>query len=142
MPSGADGPELLLDTSAALPLLFVDSEHHDVVDAAVGDALLGLAGHAAFETFSVLTRMPPPLRTSPRVALQLIRENFPGSTGIPPGPVLELLETFVELGISGGAVYDGLIGAAALHQGVPLLSRDQRATDTYRRLDVEIVLLD
>jgi len=39
-------------------------------------------------------------------------------------------------------VYDALVGAAAVQHGLTLVTRDRRAADTYRRLDVTFVLLD
>ena len=46
------------------------------------------------------------------------------------------------LGIAGGAVYDALVGAAAVEHGLTLMTRDRRALDTYRRLNVKFVLVD
>ncbi len=62
MPASANGPELLVDTSIAVALTVADHEHHETTLRALGTRRLGLAGHAAFETFSVLTRLPPPAR--------------------------------------------------------------------------------
>ena len=42
---------------------------------------------------------------------------------------------------SGGAVYDALVAAAAVHHGLPLVSRDQRALDTYRTLGLDVEFL-
>ena len=82
MPTGADPaspPDLLVDTSVAVALVVADHDHHEAVAAAIGARRLGLAGHAAFETFSVLTRLPPPARREPKVVDQLIRASFPAS---------------------------------------------------------------
>ena len=54
----------------------------------------------------------------------------------------ELLARLGALGIAGGAVYDALVGAAAVEHGLTLMTRDRRAVDTYRRLDVKFVLVD
>jgi hypothetical protein len=48
-------PDALVNTSVAVPLLVADHEHHRTVVDAVRNRTLGLAGHAAFETFSILT---------------------------------------------------------------------------------------
>lgn len=59
MPTSAEhGPELLVDTSLAVALSVRDHEAHNAALAAVTGQRIGLAGHAAFETFSVLTRLP------------------------------------------------------------------------------------
>ena len=45
-----------------------------------------------------------------------------------------------ELGIAGGAVYDALVAAAAAEHGITLATRDRRAADTYRALDIDFEL--
>ena len=145
MPTGADPappPELLVDTSVAVALVVADHDHHDAVVAAIGARRLGLAGHAAFETFSVLTRLPPPARREPKVVDQLIRASFPASRFLGAEETAALLDRLAGLGIAGGAVYDALVGAVAVAQGLPLSTRDARAADVYRTLDVEFELLD
>src|SRR5262249_17384840 len=79
MPTSDDVPQLLIDASVAVALVAADHEHHHAVRKAVGDRSCGLSGHAAFETFSVLTRLPPPSRRTPSVVAQLLAHNFPGS---------------------------------------------------------------
>ena len=46
-----------------------------------------------------------------------------------------------KLGIGGGAVYDALVAAAAIEQGLPLVSRDLRAVPTYRAMGAQILLI-
>jgi predicted nucleic acid-binding protein len=48
-----------------------------------------------------------------------------------------LLARFASLGIAGGSVYDGLVGAAALDNNLVLLTRDARAVPVYRVLNVQ-----
>ncbi len=145
MPTGADAappPELLVDTSVAVALVVADHDHHSTVTAAIGARRLGLAGHAAFETFSVLTRLPAPARREPKVVEQVIRAGFPASRFLGADETAALLERLAGLGIAGGAVYDALVGAVAVAHNLPLATRDARAVDVYRALDVEIELLD
>jgi predicted nucleic acid-binding protein len=132
----------LVDTSVAVPLVVADHEHHHAVVDAVGSRTLGLAGHAAFETFSILTRLPPPARKSPGAVARLIGHNFPATRFLSDHGAAALLARLGTLGIAGGAVYDALVGAAAVEHGLTLMTRDRRAVDTYRRLDVRFVLLD
>ena len=144
MPTVADPeapPDLLVDTSVAVALVVADHEHHDVVVAAVGARRLGLAGHAAFETFSVLTRLPPPARREATVVDRLLRANFPGSLFLDAGETAVLLGRLAGLGIAGGAVYDALVGTVSVSRGVPLATRDARAVDVYRTLDVAYELI-
>lgn len=144
MPIAADTapPELLVDTSVAVALVVADHDHHASVARAIGTRRIGLAGHAAFETFSVLTRLPPPARREPAIVDRLIRASFPASRFLDADDATELLGRLADLGIAGGAVYDALIGAAAAAHRLPLATRDRRAVEVYRTLGVELELLD
>ena len=53
----------------------------------------------------------------------------------------ELLAALPQVGISGGAVYDALNGAAAKEHGVSLVTRDRRAAEVYRALDASVELV-
>lgn len=138
MPTRGDGPDLLVDTSVAVALLVVDHENHEATFRAIGDRRLGLAGHAAFETFSVLTRLPPPARRTPAVVSQLLSANFPGNRFLSPTSARQLLADLATIGIAGGSVYDALVAAVAKEHRLVLATRDRRAIDTYRALNVEI----
>jgi predicted nucleic acid-binding protein len=140
MPTSAE-PELLVDTSVAIALIVSDHEHHEAVAGALADRHLGLAGHAAFETFSVLTRLPAPLRRTPGAASRLLAGNFPGSRFLDGATAGKLFEQLAALGIAGGAVYDALVGAAAVHHELPLATRDRRALETYRALGVDVEIM-
>ncbi len=134
-------PELLVDTSVAVAVVVADHDHHRATTRAVARRRLGLAGHAAFETFSVLTRLPPPARRTPAVVDQLLRASFPATRFLGADDTAALLRRLAGLGIAGGAVYDALVGAAAVAHGVPLATRDVRAVDVYRTLDVELEII-
>jgi predicted nucleic acid-binding protein len=141
MPSSADAPDALVDTSLAVALVVEDHEHHAAVVAVAEGLVLGLAGHAAFETFSVLTRLPPPARRAPTVVREMLDANFPRSRFLSAGATSALQHQLVEAGIAGGAVFDALVGAVATEHGLPLLTRDRRALETYRVLDVDAQLV-
>ena len=141
MPTGSRRPDLLVDTSVAVALVVADHAHHSVTLEALGDRRLGLAGHAAFETFSVLTRLPPPARRTPATVARLMAANFPESRFLSAGATQALLDDLVRNEIAGGSVYDALVGAAAAEHAVVLATRDRRALDTYRSLGVEVELL-
>jgi predicted nucleic acid-binding protein len=135
------GLDLLVDTSVAIALVVSDHEHHAATFEAVADRRLGLAGHAAFETFSVLTRLPAPVRRSPAAVARIVASSFPCTRYLSAGAAKGLLERLAPDGIAGGSVYDALVGAAALEHGAPLVTRDRRALDIYRKLDVRVELL-
>lgn len=141
MQTNAERPELLVDTSAAVAMVVADHEHHRATLGATGRRRVGLCGHAAFETFSVLTRLPPPARRRAADVARLLQRNFPGTVFLSADAAADLFRDVPSLGLSGGSVYDALIGAAAVEHGLPLLTRDVRAATVYRSLGVRLELL-
>lgn len=124
-----------------MALLVPDHDHHKATFEAVGDLRLGLAGHAAFETYSVLTRLPPPARRTAAAAARLLSANFPATRFLGADESQALLASLADIGIAGGKVYDALVAATAKQHGIMLTTRDRRAADTYRALDVEFEIL-
>src|SRR5580704_3166743 len=93
MPTSDSGPQLLIDTSVAVALAFAGHEHHQATRKAIGNRSCGLSGHAAFETFSVLTRLPPPSRRTPAAVARLLAANFPLSRFLGPDAAASLLDS-------------------------------------------------
>lgn len=142
MPTSGRKPDVLVDTSVAVALSVADHEHHATVLRALDGKRLGLAGHAAFETFSVLTRLPPPARRSPAVVVRVLRENFPASRFLAADAAAALLDRLADAEVAGGSVYDALVGAAATEHGLRLVTLDRRALDTYRALGVDVEVVE
>jgi predicted nucleic acid-binding protein len=140
-PTSGERPDLL-DTSAAIALLVQDHADHEPTFAALANRQLGLAGHAAFETFSVLTRLPSTARLVPAAAYRLLSANFPHTRFLGAERSTALLAELADRRIAGGSVYDALVGAAAVEHGLTLVSRDHRALETYRALGVDVEFLD
>jgi predicted nucleic acid-binding protein len=141
MPTNDKSVDVLADTSVAVAIVVGDHEHHASTLRIVGDRSVGLAGQAAFETFSVLTRLPPPARRSPDAVMRLMSSNFPSIRFLTPSAAESLLSQLASLGIAGGSVYDALVGAAAVESGRALLTRDARAIPVYRALHVDIEVI-
>lgn len=141
MPISGSRSHVLVDTSVAVALVVADHEHHAVAMDAVEGKVLGLSGHAAFETFSVLTRLPPPARRGPTTVARILRGNFTANRFLSVEGAAALLERFADGDVAGGSVYDALVGATAVEHGLTLTTLDRRATDTYRVLGVDIDLL-
>jgi toxin FitB len=139
LPTSADS--VLLDASAALALVDPDHVFHGAVFAAVVNRRRGLAGHAAFETYSVLTRQPPPRRILPRTAQRIIETNFGGTHYLSSDAAAGLAAELAALDLSGGAVFDALVAAAARESGLVLLSCDRRAVQTYLPLGIRFELI-
>jgi predicted nucleic acid-binding protein len=73
---------------------------------------------------------------------QLLARNFPGSRFLSAQGAQRLYARLADLGIAGGAVYDALVAAAAAEHGITLATRDRRASETYRALQVDFELID
>ena len=138
MPTSA---ELLFDTSAAIALIHDRNPAHERVLELARGRVIGLAGHAAFETYSVLTRLPGEARVSPGRAREIIERSFPVLASLSAASAKAAVPTFAEAGIAGGSVYDGLVGLAARDAALPLVTCDRRAMGTYAALGVVVNLI-
>jgi predicted nucleic acid-binding protein len=140
MPTNAE-PEALVDTSVAVALVAADHARHTSTLAALTGTRLGLAGHAWFETYSVLTRLPPPARRSPASIVQALRHNFPATRFLDPEAAAALGDELASRGIAGGSVYDALVGATARQHDLVLVTRDRRALAVYHALGARVEFL-
>jgi predicted nucleic acid-binding protein len=129
------------DTSAVVAAFASWHESHAAARAAL-DAGLRLIEHCALETYSVLTRLPPPHRSPAAVVREFIAARF-------PDPLLRLdsrshrqfVLQLADRGITGGAAYDALVAATAAFNGSELVTCDRRATPIYEAYGVPIHLL-
>ena len=132
---------VLVDTSVAVAAMLADHEAHPTTIAELMKVRAGLAGHAWFESYSVLTRLPPPQRRAAADVSEALRRSFPETCWLPEDAMRQLAARIAELGIAGGAVYDALVGATALAHSMPLLTRDRRALGTYGVLGADVRLI-
>ncbi|MGF1648587.1 MAG: type II toxin-antitoxin system VapC family toxin [Kineosporiaceae bacterium] len=128
-----------VDTSVAVPLLVRPHPAHESTRQWGRDKSLRLAGHAALETYSVLSRLPGDLAVDPATAHALIDGLFAEPLTLDAPAQRSAVALLAAHGVAGGAVYDGLVALAALAHGVLLATRDRRALGTYQRLDVHTV---
>jgi predicted nucleic acid-binding protein len=132
----------VVDTSVVVAAFASWHAQHAVADRVV-DGKARLVAHCAVEAFAVLTRLPPPHRVAAHLVQDFLADRFPDRYAALPGDEYRaLIPRLVELGISGGAVYDALVAATARAAGDTLLSCDQRAAQTYERVGVDFRLLD
>ena len=129
-----------LDTSVAIPLLVRSHASHADVASWWDGREVALSGHALAETYSVLTRLPGDLRLTPTDAARLIDERFTAALLLGRRTSRRLPSIFSELGIAGGAVYDALVGLAAVENGAMLATRDSRARATYELVGADVVV--
>lgn len=129
------------DSSVVIAAFASWNEKHEAAIEALGD-VRDLVAHVELEAYSVLTRLPEPLRAEPSLVSEYLREDFSGERMVLPEPELRtLVERLAGLAISGGAVYDASVAATADHHGRTLLSCDRRAARTYDRLGIDVTYL-
>ncbi len=125
------------DSSVLIAALATWHARHADARGALG-GVQGVIGHALVETFSVLTRLPAPYRIAAPDASAAIA-GLPWPTVVLPGSdVASLVTGAANMGLRGGAVYDALIAATALHHGLSLLTLDVRARKTYDLVGVPV----
>lgn len=130
---------IALDTSVAVPLLVGTHHAHAAVVRWWDGRDIALSGHAAAETYSVLTRLPGDLRVAPQDAARLLAERFAEPFLLGSDTSQSLPSVLGRLGIAGGAVYDALVALAANEHGAMLATRDARAKATYETIGVTVV---
>lgn len=132
---------LALDTSVAIPLLVQKHREHAAIVRWCDSQELVLSGHAVAETYSVLTRLPGDLRLSPADAARLLADWFGAPLLLAGATAARLPEVLSELGVAGGAVYDALVGLAAVEHDASLATRDIRAKATYELVGARVVVV-
>ncbi len=124
------------DSSITIAALVADHEARDLAEDALKQCTTTIA-HVALETYSVLTRFPPPRRLTSADAATLIHARLPAAyAALDASEYAKAPARLATAGVSGGAAYDGLIALTALDHDLELLTRDGRAERTYRALDV------
>jgi predicted nucleic acid-binding protein len=94
-----------------------------------------IPAHVLVETFSVLTRLPPPHRAPADLVASFLEQRFRDAPLVLPSRAhRELVTKAADIGLAGGAIYDALIAATARHAGATLLTRDHRARPVYEQM--------
>lgn len=132
----------VVDSSVAVAGCASWHESHDVARRTL-DAGPKLVAHCGLETFSVLTRLPGAFRVDGSLVVEFLDDRFlDPPLALTPEQLHGLAGQLDQLGIRGGAVYDGLVAMAAAVHDATLLTLDRRAEQTYRRCEVRYQLLN
>lgn len=99
-------------------------------------SVAAIPDHCLLETYSVLTRLPPAHRVSPRLAGEVLTALPIDVISLPVDARKALVGRLALLGIRGGAVYDALVAETALEHGLHLVTLDARARSTYDSIGV------
>ncbi len=129
------------DTSVVVAAFASWHERHEPARKLL-DSGLRLIEHCALETYSVLTRLPPPHRSPGPVVCEFLRSRF-------PQPLLRMSapahRAFIlglpDHGVAGGAAYDALVAATAVACRAELVTCDQRAAAVYESYGTAVRLL-
>jgi predicted nucleic acid-binding protein len=129
------------DTSLVIAAFASWHESHVAARRALDEGL-HLVEHCALETYSVLTRLPPPHRTCGVVVRDFLMARF-------PQPFLRLGERaykdftlgLPDHGVTGGAAYDALVAATAAGCKAELVTCDRRALPVYEKYGVRTRIL-
>jgi len=129
------------DTSLVVAAFAAWHEKHEAARREL-DAGVRLIEHCALETYSVLTRLPPPHRASGALVREFLQARF-------SKPYLRLsvraFRDFVlhlpDRAVTGGAAYDALVAAVAAAHRAELVTCDRRAAPVYERYAVRTRLL-
>lgn len=129
------------DTSLVIAAFASWHEAHDAARRALDEGLR-LIDHCALETYSVLTRLPPPHRAAGTVVRDFLAVRFAAPyLALSPRGYRDFVRELPERQVSGGAAYDALVAATASASGAELLTCDRRATAIYERYGVRARLL-
>jgi hypothetical protein len=114
-------------------------ERHEAAAIAL-EPVTALPAHVVLEVYSVLTRLPSGLAVPAATAAATLARRF-GGPPLELGDRAALLARLADADVSGGASYDGLVALEAGGHGHTLLTLDERARQTYRRLRVPFRVL-
>lgn len=129
------------DTSVVIAAFASWHEHHDRARDALDEGLR-VIDHCALETYSVLTRLPPPHRCAAAVVRDFLRARF-----VEPFLRLEgqAFKDFVlelpDHAVTGGGAYDALVAATASTHSASLITCDRRASLVYESYGVQVVFI-
>lgn len=129
------------DTSVVVAAFASWHEGHEAAQRALRRGVR-LPAQVLVESYSVLTRLPPPHRAAASVVESFLAERFPGAPLTLPGSEYRaLLRAMAAAEVAGGAIYDALIAATAKHWAAPLLTRDRRAAAAYDKVGVRYEMM-
>jgi predicted nucleic acid-binding protein len=129
------------DTSFVVAAFASWHEHHEAARDVLDEGVR-LIEHCALETYSVLTRLPPPHRCSAVVARDFLKLRFPlPYLRLDPGAFKHFVLELPSRNIVGGAAYDALVAATATANGADLVTCDKRAAGLYQSYGVRALFI-
>ena len=119
------------DTSVVVAAFASWHEHHERARKVL-DAGLRMIDHCALETYSVLTRLPPPHRCAAAVVRDFLQARFVEPFLRLDGRAYkEFVLSLPDHSVTGGGAYDALVAATAAAHSASLITCDRRAASVY-----------
>lgn len=129
------------DTSVVIAAFASWHDKHDAARRALDDGLR-LIEHCSLETYSVLTRLPPPHRAPGDVVRDFLDARFPEPLlRMSPQDYRRFLLELPRHDVTGGAAYDALVAATAAAHSAELITCDRRAAPVYGKYGVRTRIL-
>jgi predicted nucleic acid-binding protein len=129
------------DTSVVVAAFASWHDNHDAARRALDEGL-ALIEHCALETYSVLTRLPPPHRAPADVVRDFLAARFPEPLlRMSPRDCRTFLLDLPQHDVTGGAACDALVAATAAAHSAELITCDRRAAPVYERYGVRARIL-
>ena len=129
------------DTSLVVAAFASWHESHEAARRVLDDGL-DLVEHCALETYSVLTRLPPPHRASGTVVRDFLSTRFRQPfLRLSAAAYKNFLLGLPDHEVAGGAAYDALVAATAAGCNADLVTCDRRALPIYERYGVRTQFL-
>lgn len=125
---------IAVDTSVVVSAFASWHEGHRAAVAVLGRKPR-IPAHVLVETYSVLTRLPPPHRAPAGLVATFLSESFTSPPLVLPARAhIRLVEQAAAAGLTGGSIHDALVAATVRQAGAVLLTRDRRAAPVYERI--------
>jgi predicted nucleic acid-binding protein len=129
------------DTSVVVAAFASWHEHHQQARKSL-DGGLHMIDHCALETYSVLTRLPPPHRCAAGVVRDFLRARFDRDFLRLDGRAYrDFVLALPEHSVTGGGSYDALVAATAAAHSASLVTCDRRAALVYESYGVRATFI-
>jgi predicted nucleic acid-binding protein len=129
------------DTSVVVAAFASWHEYHEKARMAL-DGGLHMIDHCALETYSVLTRLPPPHRCAAAVVRDFLKARFVEPYLRLDGRAYkEFVLALPDHAVTGGGAYDALVAATAATHSASLITCDRRAVSVYESYGVRAAFI-
>lgn len=119
--------KVLYDTSVLIAAILVEHSNHAAalskLELATSGEVQGYPTHSLAELYSVMTRLPPPLRVTPEEAVAILTDltEYIEPITLVAADYQRAIALMAQLNLPGGGIFDAVIAQAALKASVDCL---------------------